>query len=65
MRFKQFCMKIIETGETVLKEFDHHHYKQVGVGYSPQSGMPLLESYQLVNYWNASQIEPRFIYWLN
>ncbi len=62
MRFKGFMRKVLETGRQESCDFRTEHFKEVGI--MPQAAMPVLEAYQLVNKWNQSQVNPRFIYWL-
>jgi hypothetical protein len=65
MRFKNFMRKFIGTGEVQALEFGPEHFQEAGILPAPWGGMPLLEAYQLINKWNRSQAEPRFLYWLD
>lgn len=65
MRFTTYLRKILGTGEVQALPFGEEHFREAGVGYAPVAGMPLLESYQLVNKWNRLQPEqPRYLYFL-
>ncbi len=68
MRFKGYWRKLVgHDVDPVFVQFDENNYKQAGVGFSPTAGMPLLESYQLVNKWNGATAKHggnRYIYWL-
>lgn len=64
MRFTQFLRRLVSTGEVQALPFAEEHFKEAGVGFAPIAGMPLLESFQLVNKWNRLQAEPRYLYFL-
>lgn len=64
MAFKTFTQRRVSTGETEQRPFTPEHFQSMGVAYTPAAGMPLLESYQLVNQWNQSQPLPSYVYGL-
>lgn len=65
MRFKSFMRRMVDSGVTELVQFDVTHYLDAGVGFSSYAGMPILEAFQLVNKWNAQQVNnQRYVYWL-
>lgn len=62
MRFTGFMRTTIDSGIHEFCDFKPDHFRDAGI--TPQAGMPVLEAYQLVNKLNQSQVNPRFIYWL-
>ena len=66
--FTNYMRKVLQTGHIESMPFDPEHYRKVGMTYAPVRGIPALEAYQLVNYWNATEQtavrDTRFIYWL-
>lgn len=64
MRFKTFIRKQIDVDRTEFFRFGPEHYRKAGVPYSPFSGMPVLEAYEIVNDLNRNQAEHHFVYYL-
>jgi len=64
MRFKTFIRRQINGDRTEFIQFGPEHYKMAGIPYSPFSGMPVLEAYQLVNDLNRNQSQDQFVYYL-
>jgi hypothetical protein len=62
MKFKGFMRRCIGNGVAEFIGFQSEHFREVGVGYAPIAGMPVLEAHQLINKWNRSTA--RFVYWL-
>lgn len=67
MRFKGYWRKLIgEDTDPVFVLFHGNDFREVGIS-STLGEMPLLESYELVNRWNAATGKHggnRSIYWL-
>jgi hypothetical protein len=64
MRFKTFIRRQISEDRTELFRFEQEHYRKAGIPYSPFSGMPVLEAYEIVNDLNRNQAEHQFVYYL-
>lgn len=64
MRFQTFIRRQINGDEDEFCRFGPEHYKKAGIPYSPFSGMPVLEAYQVVNELNRNQSEHQFVYYL-
>jgi hypothetical protein len=64
MRFKTFTRRKIRGHRTELFTFQPEHYRKAGIPYSPFSGMPVLEAYEIVNDLNRNQAEHQFVYYL-
>lgn len=63
MRYKSYFERILETGEVRELSFGPEQFKTMGL--LPVSiGMPELEALQLINRWNRTQQQVRFLYWL-
>ena len=59
-----YLCKRLDTGEIVVAAFEAEHFIEAGLQPRSLGGMPVLESYQLVNKWNLSQDIQRFVYGL-
>ena len=64
MRFQTFIGRQINGDQTELFRFEPEHYRKAGIPYSPFSGMPVLEAYEIVNDLNRNQAEHLFVYYL-
>jgi len=64
MRFKTYVRRTVSGDQAESVHFGPEHYKKAGIPYSPFSGMPVLEAYQLVNDLNRDQSEHLFVYYL-
>lgn len=64
MRFQTFIRRQIFDDRTELFPFQPEHYRQAGIPYSPFSGMPVLEAYEIVNDLNRNQAGHHFVYYL-
>jgi hypothetical protein len=64
MQFKTFTRRQINGDRIELFRFEQEHYRKAGIPYSPLSGMPVLEAYEIVNDLNRNQVEHQFIYYL-
>jgi len=64
MRFQTFTRRRINEDRIESFPFEPEHYRKAGVPYSPFSGMPVLEAYEIVNSLNQNQTEHRFVYYL-
>jgi len=64
MRFQTFMRKQINDDRAELLQFGPEHYRKAGIPYSPFSGMPVLEAYEVVNDLNRTQTEHQFVYYL-
>lgn len=56
--------KLISTGEVQRLEFTADHFREAQMAPAPLAGMPLLESFELINKWNRAQHQPQFVYYL-
>lgn len=64
MRFQTFMRRQIDGNQIELLSFQPEHYKKAGIPYSPFSGMPVLEAYEVVNDLNRRQAGHHFVYYL-
>ena len=64
MQFKTFTRRQINGDRIELFRFEPEHYRKAGIPYSPYSGMPVLEAYEIVNDLNQNQAEHQFVYYL-
>ncbi len=64
MRFQTFIRRQIDGDRTELFPFRPEHYRKAGIPYSPISGMPVLEAYEIVNNLNRNQTEHQFVFYL-
>ena len=64
MRFQTFTRSKIDGDRTESFPFEPAHYRKAGVPYSPYSGMPVLEAYEIVNDLNRNQSDHQFVYYL-
>jgi hypothetical protein len=64
MRFQTFTRRQIDGSRIELFPFGPEHYRKAGIPYSPCSGMPVLEAYEIVNDLNQNQAEHQFVYYL-
>ena len=64
-RFTKYFRRILENGELESLPFTREHYALMGLAPSVLAGMPVLEAYQLMNYWNANQHVQRYVYWVS
>jgi hypothetical protein len=63
-RFTGYIRKHLPTGTLEALLFTAEDYNTVGVSFARLGGLPTLEAYQLINYWNATKQGDRFMYWL-
>jgi hypothetical protein len=64
MRYLTFTRRQIDGSQIELLPFGPEHYRRAGIPYSPYSGMPVLEAYEIVNDLNQNQAEHQFVYYL-
>ena len=62
MRFKEYWIKNLSTNTVERVRFSANDFTECGLQYAPQSGMPLLEAYQLINKWNLQQSVQVYVY---
>lgn len=64
MRFQTFIRRQISDNRTELLRFGPEHYRKAGIPYSPFSGMPVLEAYEIVNDLNRNQAGHQYVFYL-
>jgi hypothetical protein len=64
MRYLTFTRRQIDGSQIELHPFGPEHYRRAGIPYSPYSGMPVLEAYEIVNDLNQNQAEHQFVHYL-
>jgi hypothetical protein len=64
MRYQTFTRRQIDGDQTELLRFGPEHYRKAGIPFSPLSGMPVLEAFEVVNELNRNQTEHQFVYYL-
>jgi len=52
----------IISGSIKRIQFGKEDYREAGVNYAPLAGLPQLEAYQLVNFWNIRQHSQRYVF---
>jgi hypothetical protein len=62
MRYKTYYKLLEFDPKPTVLPFSPEHYKEAGMPYSPEAGMPVLEAHQLVNKWNRKT--SAFKFWL-
>ena len=59
-----YLCKILDSGEIFVASFEPSHFIEAGLQPRSLGGMPVLEAYQLVNRWNTTQVDQRYVYGL-